>query len=127
MMTQLISTLDVLTVSSLIAIAIFVGSMFLLLSVLSKALKPVSEEQPCTDKVEVKPKTTFFEQYSDIMGFKELEEKLQDHKSVQAVLMNSDATLVEDTRHILSSSSFELSTVHESEGLMESREDPRWI
>ena len=66
--------------------------------------------------------------YKSLIGRAEVKGKLMDHRKVQEVLMSADAAFVEETRYILSSSSYELDTIMELEGLTQKSEEvQRWI
>lgn len=125
-MTSLVS-LDV--ICSLLAVACFSVSAFVLASITFKANKSTTSDEAVHIISPKSERNSFIDAYSNMVGFKELEGKLLDHRNVRAVLMKAGSGFVEDTRHILSSSSFEISAVHDQEGLTRSssQDEQRWI
>ena len=64
--------------------------------------------------------------YKALIGRSEVQGKMMDYRKVKEVLMSADAAFIEETRYILSSSSYELDTIQEL-GLLKSEEIERWI
>ena len=64
--------------------------------------------------------------YKALIGRSEVQGKMMDYRKVKEVLMSADAAFIEETRYILSSSSYELDTIQEL-GLQKSEEIERWI